>query len=332
MPRQARIDIPGLLQHVIIRGVAQADIFEDDKDRHDFVRRLAALLGETGTLCYGWALLDNHAHLLLLPTRQPLASLMRRLLTGYAVSFNLRHKRAGHLFQNRYKSIVCDDEAYRLELLRYIHLNPLRAGIATNLDELARYPWSGHRQMIGEAEYPLLATTELLPLFAKRKKAAAKRYLQFLEDGLRLDQTTSLSRGGRRASQAYNSKLQDDEPYDERILGGGDFVEQVLGADKAPTSLPLSPTEVISRVADYYHLRAEEMDQPCRRPLTVQAKAVICYLATRRMQLPGAAIATQLGYTASAVSKASYRGEKLIQADKELRAFIEFIVSSRTSR
>jgi REP element-mobilizing transposase RayT len=72
-------------------------------------------------------------------------------LTGYAVSFNLRHKRAGHLFQNRYKSIVCDDEAYRLELLRYIHLNPLRAGIVTTLDALARYPWSGHRQLIGEA-------------------------------------------------------------------------------------------------------------------------------------------------------------------------------------
>ena len=255
-----------------------------------------------------------------------------RLLTGYAVSFNLRHKRAGHLFQNRYKSIVCDDEAYRLELLRYIHLNPLRAGIVTTLDELSRYPWSGHRQLIGEAAYPLLATTELLPLFAKRKKAAARRYLQFLEDGLRLDQTTRLSRGGRRSSQAYNSKLQDDDLYDERILGGGDFVEQVLGAEAVPTALTLSLAEVISRVADYYNLRTEEMAQPCRRPLTVQAKAVICYLATRRMQRPGTDIATQLAYTASAVSKASQRGEKLIQEDKELRAFIEFVVLSRTSR
>jgi hypothetical protein len=197
---------------------------------------------------------------------------------------------------------------------------------------LARYPWSGHRQLIGEAAYPLLATTELLLLFAKRKKAAARRYFQFLEDGLRLDQTTRLSRGGRRSSQAYNSKLQDDDLYDERILGGGDFVEQVLGAEAVPTALTLSLAEVISRVADYYNLRTEEMAQPCRRPLTVQAKAVICYLATRRMQRPGTDIATQLAYTASAVSKASQRGGKLIHEDNELRAFLEFVVLSRTSR
>ena len=106
MPRQARIDIPGLLQHVIVRGVARTDIFLDDEDREDFVQRLSCLLAETKTICSAWALLDNHVHLLLTPTEQPLARFMRRLLTGYAVVFNLRHKRAGHLFQNRYKSIV----------------------------------------------------------------------------------------------------------------------------------------------------------------------------------------------------------------------------------
>lgn len=179
MPRQARIDIPGLLQHVIVRGVAQSDIFVNDKDRHDFVNRLGLLLSETETLCYAWALLDNHVHILLLPTDQPLARLMRRLLTGYAVTYNLRHKRAGPLFLNRYKSIVCDDEIYRLELLRYIHLNPLRAGIVADFDELARYPWCGHQQLIGDAQYQLLATTELLPLFAKRKKPPWRVTLTF---------------------------------------------------------------------------------------------------------------------------------------------------------
>ena len=86
MPRQPRIDIPGLLQHVIFRGVARCDIFLDDEDREDFVRRLSLLLAETETRCYAWTLLKNHAHLLLMPTRQQLAPLMLRLLTGYAVS------------------------------------------------------------------------------------------------------------------------------------------------------------------------------------------------------------------------------------------------------
>ena len=131
MPRHARIDIPGFLQHVIVRGIERRDIFITDDDREDFVRRLSGLLEETSTACYAWALLDNHVHLLLIPTEISLSILMRRLLTGYAVSFNLRHKRAGHLFQNRYKSIVCDSDVYLLELVRYIHLNPVRAGKVT---------------------------------------------------------------------------------------------------------------------------------------------------------------------------------------------------------
>ncbi|NOY13070.1 MAG: transposase, partial [Deltaproteobacteria bacterium] len=123
MPRHARIDAPELLQHVIVRGIEKRPIFLDDQDREDFLARFSLLLNETATDCYAWALLDTHFHLLLRPRIGKLASFMRRLLTGYAVVFNLRHKRAGHLFQNRYKSIVCDGDAYLLELVRYIHLN-----------------------------------------------------------------------------------------------------------------------------------------------------------------------------------------------------------------
>jgi REP element-mobilizing transposase RayT len=322
MPRQARIDIPGLLQHVIVRGVAQSDIFTDDNDRDDFVRRLGALLCETKTLCYAWALLDNHVHLLLLPTEQTLARLMRRLLTGYAITYNRRHKRAGHLFQNRYKSIVCDDDIYRLELLRYIHLNPLRAGIVADLDALARYPWCGHQQLIGAAPCQLLATPELLPLFAKGKKAAVERYLDFLADGLHANTAVKLSRGGRQSSRAYNDRRSDDELFDERILGGGDFVEQVLGAAELPGTPKQPLAELIAKVADYYKLSTEELSWPCRRPQFVKAKAVICYFAMRRLRLPANAVAARLGYTPSAVSKATNRGEKLCREEEGLQAFL----------
>jgi len=319
MPRHARIDIPGLLQHVIVRGVAQSDIFADDKDREDFVSRLGSLLCETKTLCYAWALLDNHVHLLLLPTEQPLARLMRRLLTGYAVSHNLRHKRAGHLFQNRYKSIVCDDEVYRLELLRYIHLNPLRAGIVSDLGELGRYQWCGHRQLIGAGPYEFLAKAELLSLFSKSKKTAVRRYLDFLADGLHTNHEVKLSRGGRHSSRAYNDQLSDDELFDERILGGGDFVEQVLGAAELSGAPERDIGELIARVADYYSLSAEELSRPCRRPAYVQAKAVICYFVMRHWRLPASVVAERLGYTASAVSKAAHRGDRLCREDKKLQ-------------
>lgn len=314
--------MPGLLQHVIVRGVAQADIFTDDKDRDNFVIRLGSLLCETKTLCYAWALLDNHVRLLLLPIEQTLARLMRRLLTGYAITYNRRHKRAGHLFQNRYKSIVCDDEIYRLELLRYIHLNPLRAGIVADLKGLARYPWCGHQQLIGAAPYQLLAKAELLSIFAKGKKAAVERYLGFLADGLQANTPVKLSCGGRQSSRAYNDQLSDDEFFDERIPGGGDFVEQLLGTEELPGASVQPLAELIVRVADYYMLSVEDLSCPCRRPQFVQAKAIICYFAMRRLRLPASAVAERLSYTASAVSKAAHRGEKRYREDEILQAFL----------
>jgi len=139
MPRIARLDTPGLLHHVMIRGIERRKIFNDDKDRENFLDRLSVLLPETQTQCYGWSFLSNHAHFLFRSGPKGIASLMRRLLTGYAVFYNKRHKRHGQLFQNRYKSVICQEDSYLLELVRYIHLNPLRAKIVMDLKELDRY-------------------------------------------------------------------------------------------------------------------------------------------------------------------------------------------------
>src|SRR5271157_3871438 len=129
MPRQARLDAPGTLHHVMLRGMERGQIVADREDREAFVARLGDIATATGTTLYAWALLPNHAHLLLRSGPQGLPQFMRRLLTGYAVTYNRRHKRIGHLFQNRYKSIVVEEDAYFRELVRYIHLNPLRAGL-----------------------------------------------------------------------------------------------------------------------------------------------------------------------------------------------------------
>ena len=167
MPRVARLDIPGLLQHIIVRGIERREIFMDDLDRRRFLDRLSELLEETETRCYAWSLIPNHFHLLLLPTRFQLAVLMRRLLTGYAVTFNLIHQRVGHLFQNRYKSIVCDKENYLLELVRYIHLNPIRSGLVKTLEELDRYPWSGHSVLMGFSNLEGQVVDEVIEHFGR---------------------------------------------------------------------------------------------------------------------------------------------------------------------
>ena len=129
MPRKSRIDAAGAIHHVIARGINKADIFSDNIDYRNFLSRLGIILNATKTACYAWALMPNHFHLLLRTGNTPVSTIMRRLLTGYAVNYNRRHNRFGHLFQNRYKSILCQEEPYLLELVRYIHLNPLRAGL-----------------------------------------------------------------------------------------------------------------------------------------------------------------------------------------------------------
>ena len=129
MPCKFRINDPGAMHHIIVRGIERRRIFSNDQDQDNFVEQLGDLVSDTETFCFAWALIPTHAHILLRTGQTPLSTVMRRLLTGYAVSYNRRHRRHGHLFQNRYKSILCQEDNYLLELVRYIHLNSLRAKI-----------------------------------------------------------------------------------------------------------------------------------------------------------------------------------------------------------
>ena len=129
MPRQARLDIAGALHHVMLRGINKSAIFEDDQDRALFVQRLEKNIAAADARVYAWVLMTNHVHILFKSGKQGISQVMRKQLTWYAQYFNHRHSRSGHLFENRYKSVLCDEDNYLLALIRYIHLNPLRAGI-----------------------------------------------------------------------------------------------------------------------------------------------------------------------------------------------------------
>src|SRR4030042_3621695 len=190
MPRKARIDAPGALHHIIIRGIERRKIFLCDADRDFFLERFGRIIKETHTSCFAWALMDNHAHFLIRTGLTPIPTVMRRLLTGHAVSFNRRHHRNGHLFQNRYKSILCQEDPYLLELVRYIHLNPLRSNLATDYSELARYPYSGHSFLLGKCHNEWQDTSYVLLLFDRKKPKARFLYGEFVKKGMR---------GGRRA-------------------------------------------------------------------------------------------------------------------------------------
>lgn len=234
MPRQARLDAPGTVHHVMARGIEGVDIFRADKDREDFLSRLAEQCEAEALKAYAWALLSNHLHLLLRTGNRPIFVSMRKILTGYVVRFNRRHQRQGHLFQNRYKSIICEEDPYLLELTRYIHLNPLRAGIVGNVKELGRYPWTGHSAIVGIVKRDWQETKEILRYFGRRRKTAVKRYIGFLEEGNSLGRRPELVGGGLLRSVGGWSEVVSMRrrgvgmASDERILGSGGFVERVI--------------------------------------------------------------------------------------------------------
>lgn len=234
MPRRARLDSPGTLHHVIVRGIEKRKIVNDNQDRGKFIERLGALSLSTQTAIYAWALMTNHAHLLLRSGQQGLSSFMRKLLSGYAGYYNRRHRRHGHLFQNRYKSIVVEEDAYFKELVRYIHLNPLRAKMVDCLSALDCYAWSGHRSVMGNVAYEWHDTEYVLNWFGKRLKSARQVYRIFVEKGIAIGRQPHLVGGGLVRSAGGWSEVKAlrriglKEKGDDRILGGGAFVSQMI--------------------------------------------------------------------------------------------------------
>ncbi len=184
------------------RGITRQRIFRDETDQADFVGRIAALADGQAWRIYAWALLPNHFHFLVRTDQQALARSMRSLLTGYAGRFNRRHRRSGHVFQNRYKSVVCEEEPYFLELVRYLHLNPLRAGVVPDLEALAAYPYSGHAAVLGKQASPWQDTGAVLGHFARPLGQARRQYATFVADGVAQGRRPDLQRRSRQATLA----------------------------------------------------------------------------------------------------------------------------------
>jgi REP element-mobilizing transposase RayT len=185
MSRPIRIEFPDALYHVTTRGDRREDIFEDDHDRQEFLAILERVITRFNWTCYAWCLMDNHYHLLIQTPDGNLSKGMRQLNGVYTQASNRRHKRAGHLFQGRFKAILVDGDAYLLELARYIVLNPVRAGMTR---KPADWKWSSYRSSMGiEPAPPWLAANGLLALFGKRRGLAQERYAQFVSDGIKAD-------------------------------------------------------------------------------------------------------------------------------------------------
>jgi REP element-mobilizing transposase RayT len=329
MPRKARIDAPGAVHHIMARGIERRSIFRHDEDRDDFIDRLSRILTEAQTPCYAWALIPNHFHLLLRTGAVPISNIMRRLLAGYAQSFNRRHRRHGHLFQNRYKSILCQEDTYLLELVRYIHLNPMRANVVADLRRLNTYRYCGHGVLLGKRQLEFQQTDAVLSRFAGTVKKARSLYREYVKKGVSQGRRPSLSGGGLvRSAGGWSAvkmlrKSGLFQKSDERILGDGDFVESILRQANERLEHTLSIKSqgydlqtIIQRVSVLLDLPIKDIQSASKRSVIVKARNMVCYWAYTHLGMNQTELALKFGISQPAVCAAVQKGQKIIEQNR----------------
>ena len=208
MARPLRITYPGAFYHVTSRGNEQNDVFKSQRDREKFLEYLASATERYGAVIHTYCLLSNHYHLLLETPEGNLSQIMRHVNGAYTTYFNVKRKRAGHLFQGRFKAILVEADEYALELSRYIHLNPVRAVMVSRPEE---YRWSSYNNYIGQDNAPLWLKMEtILDYFSSSAKEARQQYRSFVEDLL---------------GKEYDSPFKNT--FGAAVLGSAEFIETV---------------------------------------------------------------------------------------------------------
>ena len=323
MPRQARLDVAGALHHIMVRGINRSAIFKDDQDKTLFLERLGQKVIDGKCSVYAWVLMGNHVHLLFKSGQQGISTVMRKLLTWYAQYFNRRHRRTGHLFENRYKSILCDEDKYLLALVRYIHLNPVRAKMVASLDALDCYPWSGHSALMGKARQDWMDTVYVLSRFSARNKAARKSYHTFVAEGMGMGRSPEFTGGGLIRSKGGWSQVVSArrsgqrEESDERILGSGDFVDGILKETEEKTRRQLklrrsgkAIIKIIEEESQRRRISLNELKGGSRRSKVSTLRATIAKRGLDELGLSMAEIARHVGVTTSSIAKAVARLEE----------------------
>ncbi|HET8761479.1 MAG TPA: transposase [Nitrospiria bacterium] len=285
MARKPRIEYPGALYHVIARGNQRRDVFHDDMDRLRYLARLRAYKERYGFRLYAYALMTNHVHLLLEPQQTGLSKIMQGLHQSYTQGYNRRYCAVGHVFQGRYQAILCDRDAYLLALVRYIHLNPVRARLVR---DPADYPWSGHRAYLDSVGEGLVDTETVLGMLGERRSLAQKRYQAFV--------TEELTGGSR--PEYYQVR-------DQRFLGDDAFVEQMQRTTaeerRQPVKTP-SLAALLSAVVRATGVTRERITGPDRRGDAARARRLLVQ-AGAICAVPGRDLARLLGRDPAVISR-----------------------------
>lgn len=304
MARKPRIHFAGAFYHVILRGNAGQPIFFDERDRFRLYLIMQYVVEKFGCRIHGFCFMTNHIHLVVQAGNVTLSRIMQNLSLRYTKWINYRQARTGHLFQGRYKALLLDADAYLMELVRYIHLNPVRAGITVGADD---YPWSGHHAYFGKEVLPWLTTDCLLSMFSGNIQNARVSYARFVADGI----------GESRRDEFHCGTCEG------RILGDDNFTDNALIKANQLRHVKYSLSVVVSVVCLRYGITIDQMKAPGKAKPFSDARAVTALLVQELPGLRFTELGNLLGRDTASLGRAGRRLLDKAIEDEKLSSLIE---------
>jgi len=299
MARKPRIHFPGAFYHVMLRGNGGQNIFGSDADRIRFILLLQEGVERYKHRIHAFCLMNNHVHLLIQVGEASLSPIMQNVSFRFTRYFNTQQKRVGHLFQGRYKALLIDNDRYILELVRYIHCNPIRSGLVKNPDE---YPWSSHPAYLGKAAISWLTRDLVLSQFAKSQARASSLYAEFVQQGIAETHRHEFHQGS----------------HDERILGADNFTERALALANQKYKVQTTLSQIIDALCLEYGITASNLSEPGKKRVYAEARAVAAFFVQEEKHLSLTDLAKCIDRDISALSRAAGRIRERLRDSSEL--------------
>lgn len=299
MARKPRIHYPGAVYHVILRGNGGQDIFFTKADRSRFYFLLQESVEKHGHRIHAFCLMSNHVHLAIQVGEVSLSRIMQNVGSRYTGYLNRRKKRTGHVFQGRYKALLIDADSYLLELVRYIHCNPVRAGLVQTPDQ---YPLSSHRAYLGLEVIPWLTTGWVLSQFAEPEKKARALYVNFVLAGIHEEHRVDFHRG----------------LFEGRILGDDSFSEKSLARAEEKFQCRFGVEQIVAAVCAGYGIEPEMLVEPGKKQPAAIGRAVVAYLVQEAENLTLTELSDYVHRDIAALSRAAERLRARAKSDPGL--------------
>ncbi len=308
MARPLRLDVAGAVYHVTARGNERRAVFTDDEDRNDYLARLAWYRAKFGFRLLAYCLMTNHVHLAIRRGPAPLSRVMASLHSSYTQWFNRRHRRVGHLFQGRYKSFLVQEDRYLVALVRYIHLNPVRARI---VEKACDYAWSSDRFFRGKRPPSWLDVDDVLPSFGPSRRSALRRYFELVDNLKKTDSDYE-------TLPAVDQVVKGDEVFALTRF------EQI--GELAPPLRGLSEDRVIEAVSRSTGVSVSELVGPLKGGAVAEARCLAAYVAARAGGISRRRMARRFHLDDSSLARPVARLESRLERDAALRQTVETLI------